>query len=63
MSTGPRDPTGLRPAQDVVEGALTAAEVGSDDCMVLVEETSQVDVRFANNTRRPTGAGGIGGSP
>ncbi len=56
MSTGPRDPTGLRPAQDVVEAALTAAEVGSDHCMVIVEETSEVEVRFANNTTTTNGS-------
>jgi predicted Zn-dependent protease len=35
-------------ASDVVEAAL--AKSGADDCVVLVEETSNVDVRFAVNT-------------
>jgi len=33
-----------------VEGALAAAGPGSDQCVVIVEETSEVEVRFANNT-------------
>jgi len=46
---------GLPPAQDVVEAALAAA-VGSDHCVVIVEETSEVEVRFANNTTTTNGS-------
>ncbi len=47
---------GLVPAQDVLEAALLAARPGSDHCVVLVEDTSEVEVRFANNTTTTNGA-------
>ena len=47
---------GLPPAQDVVEAALAAAGPGSDHCVVIVEETSEVEVRFANNTTTTNGS-------
>ena len=34
---------------------------GSDDCVVLVEEASEVEVRFANNTTTTNGAGATAG--
>ena len=43
---------GLAPAQDVIDEALMAA---GEDCIVLLEEASQVDVRFANNTTTTNG--------
>jgi predicted Zn-dependent protease len=46
---------GLPPAQEVVETALAAAAPRSDGCVVIVEETSEVDVRFANNTTTTNG--------
>jgi predicted Zn-dependent protease len=46
---------GLIPAQAVVEEALAAARPGSDGCVVIVEETSEVDVRFANNATTTNG--------
>jgi predicted Zn-dependent protease len=46
---------GLPPAQDVIDTALAAAGPGSDGCAVIVEETSEVDVRFANNTTTTNG--------
>ncbi len=46
---------GLPPAQDVVEAALTAAAPVSDGCAVIVEDVSEVDVRFANNTTTTNG--------
>ncbi len=46
---------GLAPAQSVVDQALAAARHGSDECVVLVEETSEVEVRFANNTTTTNG--------
>jgi predicted Zn-dependent protease len=39
---------GLPPAGDVVERALAAA--GGEPCIVMVEEVSEAEVRFANNT-------------
>ena len=45
----------LPPAQAVVEDALASARAGSDHCVVLVEETSEVEVRFANNTTTTNG--------
>jgi predicted Zn-dependent protease len=54
VSRRPAD-AGLPPAQDVVEGALAAAADG-DGCVVVVEETSEVEVRFANNTTTTNGA-------
>jgi predicted Zn-dependent protease len=39
-----------------VEGALAAAGPGSDQCVVIVEETSEVEVRFANNTTTTNGS-------
>ena len=47
---------GLPPAQSVVESALAEARAGSDGCVVIVEETSEVEVRFANNTTTTNGA-------
>jgi len=38
--------SGLPPAQAVVEDTLAAARAGSDHCVVIVEETSEVEVRF-----------------
>jgi predicted Zn-dependent protease len=44
------------PAQDVVEAGLGAAsEAGADDCVVLVQEGSHADVRFALNTTTTNG--------
>ncbi|HVC24936.1 MAG TPA: metallopeptidase TldD-related protein [Acidimicrobiales bacterium] len=43
----------LDPAQEVVERALVAATAGP--CAVLVEERSETDVRFANNTTTTNG--------
>jgi predicted Zn-dependent protease len=45
-------PDGLAPAQDVIEDALRAA---GDDCLVIVEESSEAEVRFANNTTTTNG--------
>ncbi len=45
----------IPPAQDVVDAALRAAS-GSDGCVVLVEESSEVEVRFANNTTTTNGS-------
>ena len=47
--------SGLPPAQDVVEEVLVAAGPGSDQCVVIVEETSEVEVRLANNTTTTNG--------
>jgi predicted Zn-dependent protease len=54
--SGAVDNSGLPPAQDVVEGALAAARAGSDHCVVVVEETHEVEVRFANNTTTTNGS-------
>ncbi|HXN61729.1 MAG TPA: metallopeptidase TldD-related protein [Acidimicrobiales bacterium] len=44
------------PAQEVVEGGVeAAAAAGADGCIVLVEETSHADVRFALNTTTTNG--------
>jgi predicted Zn-dependent protease len=44
------------PAQDVVEAGLDAASrAGADGCIVLVEESSHADVRFALNTTTTNG--------
>jgi predicted Zn-dependent protease len=44
------------PAQELVERGITSAEaLGADGCIVLVEETSHVDVRFALNTTTTNG--------
>jgi predicted Zn-dependent protease len=44
------------PAQELVERGLAAADTaGADGCMVLVEETSHADVRFALNTTTTNG--------
>ena len=43
----------LAPPQDVVERALAAGR--GDGCAVLVEELSQAEVRFANNTTTTNG--------
>ena len=53
---GPVDASGLPPAQEVVEGALAAARSGSDACVVVVEETHEVEVRLANNTTTTNGS-------
>jgi predicted Zn-dependent protease len=46
----------VREAQEVVEGGLDAASAaGADGCIVLVEETSHADVRFAVNTTTTNG--------
>jgi len=45
--------TGLPPADEVVEAALAAA--GGADGVVIVEETSEAEVRFANNTTTTNG--------
>ena len=52
MSPGPgaRD---LPPAQEVVERTLAASR--ADGCAVIVEEVSQAEVRFANNTTTTNG--------
>ncbi|HEY1734281.1 MAG TPA: hypothetical protein VGG23_07530, partial [Acidimicrobiales bacterium] len=47
---------GLPPAPDVVEQVLAAAAAaGSGDCVVLVEEAHEAEVRFANNTTTTNG--------
>jgi predicted Zn-dependent protease len=44
------------PAQELVEHGVTAAgAAGADGCVVLVEETSHADVRFAVNTTTTNG--------
>ncbi len=44
------------PAQELVESGLAAADAGgADGCIVLVEETSHVDVRFALNMTTTNG--------
>jgi len=43
----------VKPPQDVIEDALSAA--GGSGCVVLVEETSEAEVRFANNTTTTNG--------
>jgi predicted Zn-dependent protease len=44
------------PAQEVVEaGVAAASDGGADGCIVLVEETSHADVRFALNTTTTNG--------
>ena len=43
---------GLAPAQDVIEDALRAADGA---CIVIVEESSEAEVRFANNTSTTNG--------
>ncbi len=40
----------LAPAHEVVERALAAASKRAGECIVVVEELSQAEVRFANNT-------------
>ncbi|MBV8464154.1 MAG: TldD/PmbA family protein [Acidimicrobiales bacterium] len=45
----------MAPAQDLIEEALTAAAPESDGCSVIVEDISEVDVRFANNTTTTNG--------
>jgi predicted Zn-dependent protease len=48
--------SGLPPAQDVVEQVLAAAAAsGPGDCVVLVEEAHEAEVRFANNTTTTNG--------
>jgi predicted Zn-dependent protease len=44
---------GLPPAADVIDAALGAA--GSGDCVVLVEDRAEADVRFATNTVTTSG--------
>ncbi len=48
-------PPGLPPAQQVLEDALAAARTSTDHCLVLVEESNEVEVRFANNTTTTNG--------
>jgi predicted Zn-dependent protease len=44
------------PAQDVVErGIAAASDAGADGCIVLIEEGSHADVRFACNTTTTNG--------
>ncbi len=44
------------PAQELVERGIASADaLGADGCMVLVEESSHVDVRFALNTTTTNG--------
>jgi predicted Zn-dependent protease len=44
------------PAQELVENGLTSAgALGADGCIVLVDESSHVDVRFALNTTTTNG--------
>ena len=44
------------PAQEVVEGGVAAAsELGADGCIVLVEEGSHADVRYALNSTTTNG--------
>ena len=44
------------PAQELVERGLTSADaLGADGCIVLVDESSHVDVRFALNTTTTNG--------
>ena len=45
-------PAGLPPAPEVVERALA---LGGDGCVVLVEEATEAEVRFANNTTTTNG--------
>ncbi|HEY2213817.1 MAG TPA: hypothetical protein VGH31_02085, partial [Acidimicrobiales bacterium] len=46
----------MNPAQDVVEAGLAAAAArGADGCVVLVDEASHADVRFAVNTTTTNG--------
>ena len=48
--------TGLPPPQDVVEQVLAAAvAAGAGDCVVLVEEAHEAEVRYANNTTTTNG--------
>ena len=44
--------SGLAPAQDVIDQALEAA---GGECVVIVEESSEAEVRFANNTTTTNG--------
>ena len=39
-----------------MEDSLAAARAGSDHCVVIVEETSEVEVRLANNTTTTNGS-------
>lgn len=43
----------MKPPQEVIEDALSAA--GDSGCVVLVEETSEAEVRFANNATTTNG--------
>jgi predicted Zn-dependent protease len=55
MTTTPSsrgDSHGLPPAQDVIEQALEAA---GGECVVIVEESSSAEIRFANNTTTTNG--------
>ncbi|HXA32284.1 MAG TPA: hypothetical protein VNV87_08500, partial [Acidimicrobiales bacterium] len=55
MSSGSGRPvttSGLAPAQDVIDQALDAAH---GDCVVIVEESSEAEVRLANNTTTTNG--------
>ncbi|HEX3564310.1 MAG TPA: hypothetical protein VHU17_02985, partial [Acidimicrobiales bacterium] len=44
--------SGLAPAQAIIDQAL---EVAHGDCVVIVEEASEAEVRFANNTTTTNG--------
>src|ERR1019366_4062417 len=44
---------GLAPAPDVIEAALAASQ--STECVVLVQDVSEAEVRFANNTATTNG--------
>jgi predicted Zn-dependent protease len=46
---------GLPPAQSVVDQVVEAARSAGDQCVAIVEETSEVEVRFANNTTTTNG--------
>jgi predicted Zn-dependent protease len=46
-------PSGLTPAHEVVEAALAASSGAG--CVVLVEDTSDAELRFANNTSTTNG--------
>ena len=44
------------PPQELVERALSSADaLGADGCIVLVEESSHVDVRYALNSTTTNG--------
>src|SRR5664280_1231591 len=43
-----RPPAGILAPQEIIDVALAAS--GADDCVVVVESTSEANVRWANNT-------------